>query len=176
MKSTKRLTILAMFIAVALVLHVVEGILPVPFAAPGIKLGLANIVTLVALMFFNFREVLTIVIIRCFMGAIFGGSISGFLFSITGGVLSAVIMWVLFKKFSRYFSLISISTIGAIAHNIGQLFAASLIIADFRIYIYLPILMVSSVVTGIFIGIVCNYIKKLIISNVDKLGLNPNER
>ena len=172
MKSTKRLTTVAMFISAALVLHVVEGMLPVPFAAPGVKLGLANVVTLVAIMFFKFREILLIVILRCLLGSLFGGSISGFLFSITGGILSAVSMWFFYNKLGKYFSLIGISIIGAIFHNIGQLLAASLIIADFRIYIYLPVLMIASVITGIFIGIVCSYMKKLIVTNIDKLGLN----
>lgn len=176
MNNTRKITYLAMFVATALILQVVEGILPIPSAVPGIKLGLANIVTLVAIMFFNFKQVLVIVILRCFMGSIFGGSITGFLFSFTGGVLSAITMWIFFKKMSKYFSLVGVSIAGAIMHNIGQLLAASLIITDFRIYIYLPVLMLSSVITGIFIGIVCNYAKKLIISNIDKLGLNLNKK
>lgn len=172
MKSTRKLTSLAMFISAALVLHVVEAMLPVPLPVPGIKLGLANIVTLMAIMFFDFKDVLTIVIIRCIMGSVFGGSISGFLFSISGGILSAVVMWFLYDKFSKYFSLVGVSTAGAIVHNIGQLLVASLIIKDLRIFVYLPVLMIASTATGIFIGIVCNYSKKLIISNINKLGLN----
>jgi heptaprenyl diphosphate synthase len=87
-----------MFISAALVLHVVEGMLPVPFAVPGIKLGLANIVTLIAIMFFGFKDVLLIVILRCLMDSLFGGSISAFLFSVTGGILSSVVMWLFYKK------------------------------------------------------------------------------
>lgn len=172
MKSTRKLTSLAMFISAALVLHVVEMMIPIPFPVPGIKLGLANIVTLMALMFFDFKDVFTIVLLRCLLGSIFGGGISGFLFSLSGGTLSAIIMWVIYSKFSRYFSLIGVSTAGSVAHNIGQLFIAGLIIADPRIYVYLPVLMISSVVTGVFIGIVCNYARKLIIDNIGKLGLN----
>jgi heptaprenyl diphosphate synthase len=165
-----------MVISASLVLHVVEGMLPVPFTVPGIKLGLANIVTLIAIMFFSFKDVLLIVIIRCLMGSIFGGSISAFLFSVTGGVLSAVVMWFFYKKLDKYFSIIGISTVGAIFHNVGQLLMASIIIEDVRIYGYLPVLMISSVVTGIFIGLVCSYSKKLIVNNVEKLGLNFHDK
>jgi len=170
--KTRKTTSIAMFISMGLVLHIVEGMLPIPFAAPGIKLGLANTVTLIAIIFFRFREVLMIVILRCLLGSFFGGSISGFLFSLTGGILSAVLMWVLYKKFSEYFSFTGISIGGAISHNIGQLLMASIIIEDFRIYVYLPVLMISSVVTGVFIGLVCNYMKKLILVNIKKLGLD----
>jgi heptaprenyl diphosphate synthase len=165
-----------MFISAALVLHVVEGMLPVPFAVPGIKLGLANIVTLIAIMFFGFRDVLLIVILRCLMGSLFGGSISAFLFSVTGGMLSAIVMWLFYEKLGKYFSITGISTVGAIFHNVGQLLMASIIIEDVRIYGYLPVLMVSSVITGLFIGLVCNYAKKLIVNNVDKLGLNFHDK
>lgn len=176
MRNTRKLTSIAMFTSAALVLHVIEGMLPLPFLVPGVKLGLANIVTLMAIMFFDFKDIIMIVVVRCFLGSIFGGSISSFLFSITGGLLSALIMWLLYKVFGRYFSLIGVSTAGAIAHNIGQLLVASLIISDFRVYMYLPVLMVSSVITGLFIGIVCNYGRKLIINNINKLKLDFKDR
>lgn len=172
MKNTRKLTTLAMFISASLVLHVVEGMLPVPFTVPGIKLGLANIVSLIAIMFFNLREVLLIVVLRCLLGSLFGGSISSFLFSVTGGTLSAVLMWTVYKKSGKYFSIIGISTMGAVLHNIGQLLVASLIIEDFRIYYYLPVLMISSVATGVFIGVVCQYARRLIINNISKIGLD----
>jgi heptaprenyl diphosphate synthase len=172
LKSTRKLTRLAMFISAALVLHVVEMMMPIPFPVPGIKLGLANIVTLTALMFFSFKDVFIIVLLRCLLGSIFGGGVSSFLFSLSGGILSAIVMWIIYSKFSKYFSLIGVSTAGSVAHNIGQLFMAGLIIADPRIYVYLPLLMISSIVTGVFIGIVCNYARKLIINNISKLGLS----
>lgn len=176
MHNTRKLTTLAMFISAALVLHVVEGMLPVPFVAPGIKLGLANIVTLTAIMFFGLKEVILIVVFRCLLGSLFGGSVSGFFFSVSGGLLSALLMWVAYKMFGRNFSIIGISIMGAVAHNIGQLFVASFIVADFRIYYYLPVLMISSVVTGIFIGIVCNYSKNLILNNIKRLKLDFDDK
>lgn len=176
MRNTRKLTSIAMFTSAALVLHVIEGMLPMPFLVPGVKLGLANIVTLMAIMFFDFKDIIMIVVVRCFLGSIFGGSVSSFLFSITGGLLSALIMWLLYRTFGKYFSLVGVSTAGAIAHNIGQLLVASVIISDFRIYLYLPVLMISSVITGLFIGIVCNYGRKLIINNMNKLKLDFKDR
>jgi heptaprenyl diphosphate synthase len=177
LRNTRKLVTLALFISVALVLHVIEGMLPVlPGMVPGIKLGLANLVTLIAIMFFGFKDVLLIVVLRCFMGAVFAGAISNFLFSAAGGILSAVVMWFIYKKLGKFFSITGISTAGAIAFNIGQLFVASIIVKNFMIYSYLSALIISAVVTGIFIGIVCSYVKRLIINNINKLGLSFNEK
>ncbi len=176
MKDIRRLTTLSMLISAALVLHIVEGLIPIPVPVPGIKLGFANIITLITIMFFRFREVILLVVLRSLLASLFGGGISGFLFSVTGGLASAIVMWILYKKFSKYFSIIAISIIGAIFHNIGQLLVASIYISDFRIYGYLPVLMISSVITGFFIGVICKYAKNLIIKNIDKLGLNFDDK
>jgi heptaprenyl diphosphate synthase len=161
MKGTRKLAVLAMMVSMALVLHVVESLLPIPYIAPGVKLGLANIVSLAAIILFGFKEALVVVLIRTFLGSMLGGVPSNFLFSSAGGILSTVVMYALYRWAGAKFSVVGISVAGAVAHNVGQLFVAGLIVENFGLYIYLPILMVSAVVTGIFIGFTVKYVMAL---------------
>ncbi|MBA1335431.1 MAG: Heptaprenyl diphosphate synthase component I [Firmicutes bacterium] len=167
MKGTKKLAVLALFVSMALVLHVVENLLPIPYIAPGVKLGLANIVSLMTIIIFGFKEAIAVVLLRTFLGSLLGGVPSGFFFSAAGGVLSTVVMYIMYTWVGTKFSLVGISVVGAIAHNIGQLFVASLIVENFGLYVYLPVLMISAVITGTFIGITANYAVGFINKNVD---------
>ncbi|NLY61850.1 MAG: Gx transporter family protein [Clostridiales bacterium] len=169
MTKTRKITILAIIISQALVLHYIESFIPV--LAPGAKLGLANIMTMVTLVLFGFKEALIVVVIRSVLGPLLGGSVTGILYSLSGGILSGFIMSVLYLKLDIYFSLMGISTAGAVFHNIGQLLTASWIFGTIGIlYTYLPVLMLAAVVTGYFNGLVTRYIlgyleKKLEIRN-----------
>ncbi|SJZ53677.1 Gx transporter family protein [Garciella nitratireducens] len=162
MKNTRKLVFMALLLSVSLVLHYVEGWIPVPIPAPGVKLGLANIVTMVTIVLFGFKETFILVILRSFTSSILGGAISSFLFSIVGGTLSAIIMYLLYFHNKEYFSLMGISIVGAIFHNIGQLFVASILIFNFSIFTYLPILMLSGIITGYFVGLSAKYILKVL--------------
>ena len=148
MKTAKKIALSAILIALALALSYTERFLPLQWVIPlpGIKLGLANVVTLVALCLLGWRNTLWIVLLRCIMGAVFGGGISGLLFSLTGGLLSLGIM-TLAGKFSC-FSLFGISILGAAAHNIGQICAAMLLMQTVYIGAYLPYLLIVAVFTG----------------------------
>lgn len=162
MKNTRKLIFMALLLSISLVLHYIEGFIPVPIPAPGVKLGLANIITMVTIVLFGFRETFVLVILRSFMGAVFGGVISSFFFSIAGGVLSAIIMYLLYHYYKDYFSLMGISIVGAIFHNIGQLLVASALVSNFGIFIYLPILMLSGIITGYFVGLTSKYIVRVL--------------
>ncbi|MCB2293725.1 Gx transporter family protein [Clostridium algoriphilum] len=157
MKKTKRLVLLSMLVAMALVIYLIEAQIPVLF--PGMKLGLANSISLVALILLGWREALLVMILRTILGSIFGGSMSAFMFSIAGGVLSNIVMILLYKYFKNSLSIPTISVCGAVFHNVGQLLVAAFIINDLRIYIYLPVLLISSIVTGYFIGILASILK-----------------
>jgi len=146
-----------LFVAQATALNIVERFFVIPIAIPGVKLGLANIITMLAILLLGFKEAIFIVIMRCSLAALLGGGPFSFLFSITGGLLSALVMILLWKKFSSHISIISISLVGAVAHNIGQLFVASIIVQDFRIYVYLPVLLVSALITGCIVGLVTQH-------------------
>lgn len=154
MKS-KQIALCAVLIALALALSYTERFIPLQMLIPlpGVKLGLANIVTLIALYLLGAKYAFLILIPRCLMGAIFGGGISGLLFSLTGGVLAMVIM-VLAKKFSL-FSIYGVSIMGAAAHNIGQILAAMAMMRSVYVGAYLPWLLGVSLFTGLAIGGAC---------------------
>jgi len=158
MNKTKKMVMLSLMVSIALVIYVIEAQIPVLF--PGIKLGLANLVSLTALIIWGPKEALTIMLLRTLLGSMFTGSMSAFLFSISGGLLSNLVMIILYKYFRNTMSIWSISIVGAVFHNIGQLLVAAFVIQDLRIYIYLPVLMVAAVITGYFIGVCTNFLTR----------------
>jgi len=152
--SANRITRLGILISMALSLHVLEAYIPVPLAFPGVKLGLANIVTIFGIVFLGLKDTMIIITTRCFLGSVFASNLMGFFFSITGGILSGLIMYYLYTRASNLFSLQVISIIGGVSHNAGQLLAASLILENFRVFYYMPVLIISGVIMGLFIGTV----------------------
>lgn len=156
MNKTKRLAFLSIMVSQALVLSIIESWIPLPFVIPGIKLGLANIVILVVIVFFGLKDALAVMVVRCVLASIFGGGFVIFLFSLAGGILSTVIMAFLYKRMSKLFSLVGVSVAGSVAHNLGQLTVAGFIMKELSVYSYLPVLLVSGVVMGCFIGLCGN--------------------
>ena len=152
MKHSKKLALSALLIALALGLSYTERFLPLQLVIPlpGIKLGLANIVALIALYLLGVKNTLPIVVLRCVMGAVFGGGISGLLFSLIGGLLALWTMWLSRKL--PFLSLYGISIFGAAAHNIGQICAAMVLLQTPGILGYLPYLLVTAVFTGLATG------------------------
>ena len=148
MKMAKKIPLCALLIALALALSYTERFIPLQLVIPlpGIKLGLANIVTLVALSLLGWKDTLWIVVLRCLMGAIFGGGISGLLFSMTGGLLSLGVMTLCGRL--PCFSLYGISILGAAAHNVGQILAAGILMQTLYIGAYLPYLLIVALFTG----------------------------
>jgi len=157
MSKTRKMVLLGILVSQALILHIIERMIPVPVPVPGIKLGLANAISLVTIILFGPKEALLVVGLRTFLGSVFGGGVSGFLYSFIGGCISTIAMAVMYKGFRNLFSLPVISVVGAVFHNIGQIFIASLIVQNARLFIYLPILLVSAVITGLFIGFAVQY-------------------
>lgn len=158
MRKTKKLVLLSMLVAMALVIFLIEAQIPV--IGPGIKLGLANSISLLALILFGWKEAFLIMIIRTFLGSMFGGGLPAFMFSIAGGVLSNLVMVLLYKYFKNVLSIPIISVCGSIFHNIGQLLVMAFIMNSLNIILYLPVLLVAAIVTGYFIGILANALKK----------------
>lgn len=155
--KTKRLTLCALLTALALVLSIAEKWIPLGLIVPvpGIKLGLANVVTLFALTTLRKREAVAILLSRVTLASLFAGSVTGFLFSLFGGMLALLVMALLLRREGRWFSLLGISVAGAAAHNIGQIGAAMLWLGTTDVLGYLPLLLVSSVPMGLLTGIVC---------------------
>ncbi|TCK90494.1 heptaprenyl diphosphate synthase [Natranaerovirga hydrolytica] len=155
MTKVQKMVLISMLISIALVLSYFERMIIGPFPVPGAKLGLANIITLLSILLLNFNESFTVVIVRIILGSFFTGA-SGFLYSLAGGLLSFIVMFILYKFFNKYLTVIAISVIGSVFHNVGQILMAGLIIQNFRIIYYLPHLFIIGVVTGLAIGVIVN--------------------
>lgn len=160
MKNTKKMVILSVLVSQALVLYIIERMIPVPVPFPGVKLGLANIISLFTIIIFGWKEALLVVFLRTLLGSFFGGGISAFAYSIAGGVLSTLAMAILYRYFKGIFSIVAISVVGAVFHNIGQILIASIVVSTANLFFYLPILLISGVITGIFIGLTVQYTMK----------------
>lgn len=150
----KKLVFLALLISMALVLSYFEKSITLPFVFPGVKLGLANAITLTALYFFGFRDTFLLVVIRVIMNAIFIGNMMSFWYSLTGGLLSFVVMYILIHLLGQYISSVGISVAGAFFHNVGQLIVVAFVTRSVTIAIsYLPILSIAGVLSGLLIGV-----------------------
>ncbi len=152
--TTKNIALCAVLAALALGLSTLEGLFPVTLLIPlpGVKLGLANIVTVFALYRLGAPEALTILVVRCLLGGIFAGNLSALLFSLMGGLLAMVVMIALRKW--RKLSVYGVSLGGAAAHNIGQMAAACIVLGNPMVLGYLPFLLAVSLVTGTLTGFV----------------------
>ena len=155
--KVKKMVLLSILVSQALVLYVIERAIPVPVPVPGVKLGLANIISLITIILFGFKEAILVVTLRTLLGSMFGGGLSGFLYSLAGGVLSTAVMAYLYLRHKNSFSIPTISTVGAVFHNIGQIGVASLVISNVRLFYYLPVLLISGVITGILIGFIVQF-------------------
>ena len=158
----------AMLAALALIFSYVEAILPLSVGIPGVKLGIANLVIIIALYTLGFRYAMTINVLRILVaGLLFNGAF-GAMYSLAGGVLSLVIMFILKK--TNLFSTIGISMAGGVAHNLGQLLVAALIVSTMKLFYYFPVLLFSGMISGILIGIVAHLVLKKL---PDKLYSKP---
>lgn len=152
MRTTKQITLCAVLIALAMALSYAERFIPLQMLIPlpGIKLGLANIVTLMALYLLGVRNTLMIVVLRCTLGSFFGGGMSGLMFSLTGGLLAVTVMIMVQKV--PCFSIYGVSILGAAAHHMGQIGIAMLLMHSIYVGAYLPYLLAAGLFTGLATG------------------------
>lgn len=158
----RKLTLLSLYTAISLSIFMIEAALPPIVPIPGIKLGLANIITLFVLVKYSAKDAALVLFVRIIMATIFAGQAVSFIYSICGGIMCFTTMSLLNRMLGRkYIFLTSIA--GAIAHNTGQILAAFFILRLSGILIYIPYLIVSGTITGLFTGLVCHFaIKKII--------------
>lgn len=155
---TVRLTMDAMFAAVALIFTYVEFLIPYSVGIPGVKLGLANIVILVVLYEMDLKNAAAVNLIRIAMAGLLFSGVFAMLYSLAGGMFSLLVMWAL-KKTGR-FSMIGVSMAGGVAHNFGQLAIAVFVVSNARLFLYFPVLVFSGVAAGIGIGIIAYVIDR----------------
>lgn len=151
----KKLTLCGMLTALAVVLSLVERLFPLDaiVPVPGVKLGLANVVTLFALTRLRPRDALAILLCRVALSSLLMGSVTAFLFSLFGGLLALAVMGLLLRAEGKFCSVLGVSVAGAAAHNIGQIAAAVLWMKTTAVVAYLPLLLVMSVPLGLVTGL-----------------------
>ena len=147
----RRLALCAMLAAFALVTFVIEMQIPSPVPFPGVKLGLANIFTLVTLRLYGRREAAGVLAVRIVLGALFTGTLTMFFYSLAGGVCCFLVMAAVYKALGEKLTWVT-SVLGALAHNAGQMLVAFAVLGK-SILFYFPILVISGIITGAFTGI-----------------------
>jgi heptaprenyl diphosphate synthase len=158
-----RVAFLGLFTAFAMILSFVESQIPTFVAIPGIKLGLPNIAIIIILYRFGWKEASIISLLRVILTSLLFGTVLSMLYSIAGAVLSLVAM-ILLKK---VLSTVTISVIGGVCHNIGQILVAILVTETQQLLYYLPVLIISGVIAGIVVGIIA----ALSVKKIEKIDL-----
>ena len=157
--KAKRIAQLGLLTAIALTIFMIESQLPPIAPIPGVKLGLANVVTLTAMLILGRKEAGAILAVRILMGAVFAGSPASLLYSAAGGFLAYLVMCVTVKRFAEN-QLWIVSALAGVAHNAGQLLACVLIVQTPGVFAYAPILAASGVITGCFTGFAAMYLTR----------------
>ena len=167
--KTKRLTELALLTAIALIIFIIELRIPNLVAIPGVKLGLANIVTVYAVYKYSAKEVAMIVFARVMLGSIFGGNVSAIIYSMAGAVMCLAGMLGVKRIVPVNYIWLS-SIIGAILHNTGQIIVAVIIMRSFAVIYHYPYLIISGCIAGAFTGICAQLLIKrgFTVKNVEK--------
>lgn len=148
---SKRVAKCGLLIALAMVFSYVEVLIPFNFGIPGIKLGLANLIVVVGFYSMKTTDVIAVSLVRIFLSGLLFGNLMSILYSLSGGILSIIVM-LLLKRLHK-FSIVGVSIAGGVFHNIGQIIVAMLILENFAVAVYLPPLLIAGTITGMLIGI-----------------------
>ena len=156
--NTKKLTFISVCVALAMILSYIESLIPPFVAVPGVKVGLANTVSLFILYAYGVREAACVSFIRvCLSALLFGSSVS-FIYSLSGAVLSLLGMIIL--KRIPIFTITAVSVVGAVLHNAAQIICACLLMENAAIAYYLPVLVIAGTVAGVAIGVLAALLMK----------------
>lgn len=156
--SVRKIAILAILTAGAIIISIIESFIP-SIGIPGVKLGLANIVVLITLYELGVGSAIFVNLARVFMTALLRGTIltMGFLMSVTGALFSLGIM-ILFYLLIKKFSIIGVSVIGSLFHIFGQILIAIIFLGTPYVLLYLPVIAISAIITGVFVGIIAQLV------------------
>ena len=158
--TTKSVARCGMLTALAMIFGYVEALIPFGFGIPGVKLGLANIVIVLALYMLPACQVFAIQLMRIVLVSFLFGNLSMMLYSLAGGMLSLVVMLLLNRR--DVFSITGVSIAGGVSHNIGQLIVAALVVQNLKIMFYFPIMIMAGLITGCLIGVLACRIKPVL--------------
>ena len=157
-ENTKKIATLGVIAAFGAILSYIEAIISFGIFIPGVKLGLANLAVVIALYIYGYKDAIIINIVRIIVVGLIFGNLFSISFSIAGALISYIVMALL--KRLDIFSPIGVSVAGGVAHNVGQLFIAALVIESYSVINYLPILIFAGIVCGLVIGIVSHMMIK----------------
>ncbi len=152
LKKSGKIATIALMVTLGMIFSYVEFLIPLNFGIPGIKLGLANVVVLVMLYSFGANYAISVGVLRVVLSGLLFTGIFSMIYGLSGGILSIISM-IIIKKTNK-FSIIGVSVLGSFFHIIGQLIVAALVFQNIKVFVYLPVLTIASVVTGILIGII----------------------
>lgn len=162
--ETRKIARMGLLVALAMILSYVESLIPAFIAVPGVKVGLANIVVIFALYTLGPVEALTVSLLRVILSSFLFGSVLSLLYSLSGALLSLGGMIVMKKL--KIFSTLVVSVTGGVLHNVGQILVACLVLETDVLLYYLPVLILSGVVTGAVIGIIGSLVIKRLENNI----------
>lgn len=158
MSKLRKIIFIALLASAGMGLGVVESAIPIPIPLPGARLGLSNMVILITLIVFGFKEAITVSALKSILLMLVTGSVTGFAYSFAGAILSSVGMALAFRFIYPHISLIGVSLIGAALHNVAQVTVAVAILGKWQIYIYLAPLLLLGIATGFFVGLASSYV------------------
>ena len=148
--KARRVALYGMLTALAFILSYVESLVPVTVGIPGVKLGLANLVVVIALYTLDLKGAFIISVVRIVLSGLTFGGLFSMLYSLAGGLLSFAVMAILSRK--KVFGTVGVSVCGGVAHNIGQLLVAMAVLETESVWYYFPVLLISGSVAGVLIG------------------------
>ena len=160
MKS--RVAYFGVFTALALIFSYIETLIPINLGIPRVKLGLANLIIVIALYKIRLPEVYLLSVVRVLLSGLIFGNYFSIIYSLAGGLLSLTVM-VLLKQMGS-FSVMGISVAGGVCHNIGQMIVAMLVVETFSVAYYFPVLLIAGLLTGFLIGILANGMLKRLVN------------
>lgn len=166
MKSSKNLVLVAILAAFGSILGLFEQMIPLPFIVPGLRLGFSNIVVLVGLIAFGLKNGMIISFLKSILLMLLSGNVSSFMYSFSGALLSAFAMIIAIKYGRKVFSIIGVSLIGSAFHNIAQVLVSTIVLKNFMMFSYLPILLILGIFTGFFVGLSSDFIIKTLSKNI----------
>lgn len=172
--SIRKLTTLALFTTLALIIFSIENAIPPLVPIPGIKLGLANIITLVTLQLYSPKDTFLVLFVRILLSCLLVGQAMSLMYSLAGGVLCFLGMCLFNRLLGRSF-LFFTSVIGAICHNLGQISVAYLITSVPGVWSYLPFLLLSGIITGLFTGLCAQFSLKYLLPLTAQSRFSPKE-
>ena len=161
----KKTAFLGLFACLALICSYIEALIPLPIPVPGVKLGLANVMIVICLYIYGAKDAIIINFIRIVLLAVLFANPYSLMYSLAGAIISMAFMYPLYK--SKKFSIIGVSVAGAVGHNLAQIIMAMWVTKILKLIDYLPVLILSGIVTGVIIGI----IGKLVIPKIKHIDL-----